>query len=129
MKLLLDTHVLYGCFRTDSPSLSNDARGLLAAYETEMYFSSVSVAEISIKHSAHPKEMVLTGLEANDVFSKLGCKSLNFTPMHAAMLDSLPLLHRDPFDRMLIAQARAEGMKIMSHDRQFPQYGDFIIAV
>ena len=128
MKVLLDTHILIWMLQ-DSPSLSNDAREILAAQETEMYYSSVSVAEISIKHSVHSEGMVLSGIEANDVFPKLGCNSLCFTPKHAAMLDSLPLLHRDPFDRMLIAQAKAEGMKIMSHDRHFPQYGDIVISV
>ena len=128
MRVLLDTHILIWMLQ-DSPALSSDAREILAAYETEMYFSSVSVAEISIKHSVHPEEMVLNGIEANDVFPKLYCKSLDFTPKHAAMLDSLPLHHRDPFDRMLIAQAKAEGMRIMSHDRHFPQYGDFVITV
>ena len=128
MKILLDTHILIWMLQ-DSPSLPNGARDILSACETEMYFSSVSVAEISIKHSVHPEGMVLSGLEANDVLPKLGCKALDFIPRHAATLDSLPLLHRDPFDRMLIAQATAEGMKIMSHDRQFPQYGDFVISV
>lgn len=128
MKVLLDTHILIWMLQ-DSPSLSNDARELLEANETEMYFSSVSVAEISIKHSVHPEGMVLCGIEANDVLPKLGCEPLNFTPKHAAMLDNLPVLHRDPFDRMLLAQAKTEGMKIMSHDRQFPQYGDFVIPV
>lgn len=128
MNILLDTHVLLWMLQ-DSPALSEDAREILASYETKMYFSSVSVAEISIKHSVHPEGMVLSGIETSDVLPKLGCGALDFTPKHAAMLDSLPLLHRDPFDRMLIAQAKAEGMKIMSHDLQFPQYGDFVIAV
>ena len=128
MNILLDTHVLIWMLQ-DSPALSEDAREILASYETKMYFSSVSVAEISIKHSVHPEGMVLSGIETSDVLPKLGCGALDFTPKHAAMLDSLPLLHRDPFDRMLIAQAKAEGMKIMSHDLQFPQYGDFVIAV
>jgi len=128
VNILLDTHVLLWMLQ-DSPALSEDAREILASYETKMYFSSVSVAEISIKHSVHPEGMVLSGIETSDVLPKLGCGALDFTPKHAAMLDSLPLLHRDPFDRMLIAQAKAEGMRIMSHDRQFPQYGDFVIAV
>ena len=128
MNILLDTHVLIWMLQ-DSPALSEDAREILASYETKMYVSSVSVAEISIKHSVHPEGMVLSGIETSDVLPKLGCGALDFTPKHAAMLDSLPLLHRDPFDRMLIAQAKAEGMKIMSHDLQFPQYGDFVIAV
>ena len=128
MRVLLDTHVLIWMLQ-DSPSLSEDAREILAACETELYFSSVSVAEISIKYSVHPEGMILNGIEASDVLPKLSCVALDFTPKHAAMLDSLPLHHRDPFDRMLIAQAKAEGMRIMSHDRQFPQYGDFVIAV
>ena len=128
MNILLDTHVLIWMLQ-DSPALSEDAREILASYETKMYFSSVSVAEISIKHSVHPEGMVLSGIETSDVLPKLGCGALDFTPKHAAMLDSLPLLPRDPFDRMLIAQAKTEGMKIMSHDLQVPQYGDFVIAV
>ena len=44
-------------------------------------------------------------------------------------MDDLPLLHRDPFDRMLLAQAKAEGFKIVSHDNRFLAYGDFVIAV
>ena len=128
MNILLDTHVLIWMLQ-DSPALSEDAREILASYETKMYFSSVSVAEISIKHSVHPEGMVLSGIEASDVLPKLGCVALDFSPKHAAMLDSIPLHHRDPFDRMLIAQAKAEGMKIMSHDCQFPQYGDFVIHV
>ena len=49
--------------------------------------------------------------------------------MNAAEADSLELFHKDPFDRMLIAHAKSEGVKIMSHDKEFPQYGDFVIPV
>ena len=128
MKILLDTHILIWILK-DSPLLSSGTRMLLVAPETELYYSSVSIAEISIKHKVHPKEMVLSGAEVDDEMHKLGCVPLDFKANHAAALDSVPLLHRDPFDRMLVAQAKAEGMKIMSHDRQFPQYGNFVIAV
>ena len=128
VKILLDTHILVWMLM-DSPLLSRDARALLASPESEMYYSSVSIAEISIKHKVHPEEMVLSGVEAAEVIPELGCTALDFKPKHAATLDSLPLHHRDPFDRMLLAQAKDEGMKLMSHDNRFPAYGDFVISV
>ena len=94
-----------------------------------MYYSSVSIAEISIKHKVHPEDMALSGGEAAEVIPELGCMTLDLKPKHAATLDRLPLHHRDPFDRMLLAQAKEEGMKLMSHDNRFPAYGDFVISV
>ena len=128
MKILLDTHILIWMLQ-DSPFLSREVRELFAVPETEMYYSSVSIAEISIKHKVHPEEMVLSGEEAAEVMPRLGCMALDFKSKHAAVLDHLPLLHRDPFDRMLLAQAKAEGIKLLSHDNRFPAYGDFVIAV
>lgn len=128
MKILLDTHILIWML-VDSPFLSREARALLASSENEMYYSSVSIAEISIKHKVHPEEMALSGDEAAGVIPELGCMTLDFKPKHAATLDSLPPHHRDPFDRMLLAQAKEEGMKLMSHDNRFPAYGDFVISV
>ena len=104
-------------------------RELLADPETEMYCSAISIAEISIKHQIHPNEMILSGEEMSEVVPKLGCKNLAFKIQHVATLDKLPLYHRDPFDRMLLAQAKAEGMKILSHDSRFSAYGDFVISI
>lgn len=128
MKILLDTHILIWMLM-DSPSLTREVRELLAAPETEIDYSSVSIAEISIKHKVHPEEMALSGVEADESMPELGCTALDFNPNHAATLDCLALHHRDPFDRMLISQAKAEGMKLLSHDNRFPAYGDFVIAV
>jgi len=128
VKILLDTHILIWMLK-DSPFLSRDVRELFEAPETELYYSSVSIAEIAIKHKVHPEEMVLSGDEAAEVMPELGCMTMDFKAKHAAALDGLPLHHRDPFDRMLLAQAKAEGMKLLSHDNRFPAYGDFVIAV
>jgi len=128
VKILIDTHILIWMLQ-DSPCLSQKVRDVFADPETELYYSSVSIAEISIKHKVHPEEMPLTGDEAVESMPKLACMSLAFKEGHASTMDGLPLLHRDPFDRMLIAQAKTEGMKLLSHDSQFPQYGDFVIAV
>ena len=128
VKILVDTHILIWMLQ-DSPCLSRRARDVFEDPDTELYYSSVSIAEISIKHKVHPEEMPLTGDEAVELMPMLACTSLDFKARHAATLDVLPLLHRDPFDRMLLAQAKAEGMLMLSHDRRFPQYGDFVIAV
>ena len=128
MKILIDTHILIWMLQ-DSPCLSRKVRDVFDDPETELYYSSVSIAEISVKHKVHPEEMPLTGEEAVESMPKLSCVSLAFNERHASTMDGLPLLHRDPFDRMLIAQAKTEGMKLLSHDSQFPQYGDFVIAV
>ena len=128
VKILVDTHILLW-MPQDSPCLSHEVRNLFANSDTELYYSSVSISEISVKHRVHPEEMPLTGDEVVDLMPNLGCTPLDFKASHAATMDGLPMHHRDPFDRMLLAQAKTEGMKLMSHDRQFPQYGDFVIAV
>jgi len=126
VRVLLDTHILIWMLENSS-SLSQRIRDLFADFDVELFYSSVSVAEIAIKHKAHPEQMPLSGEEASEAFSMLGCNVLDFSSHHAATLDSLPLLHRDPFDRMLLAQAKAVGAKIISHDNRFPAYGDFVI--
>jgi PIN domain nuclease of toxin-antitoxin system len=54
---------------------------------------------------------------------------LTVTPAHAAQLDGLPLFHRDPFDRLMIAQAQSENMYLLTHDKTLAAYGDFVIVV
>ena len=73
--------------------------------------------------------MPIGAQEAKRSFIADGYVELPFDSSHAEAMDGLPLLHRDPFDRMLIAQAKAEGMQLLSHDNRFPAYGNFIIAV
>ena len=128
MKVLLDTHVLLWMIG-ESRSLPDLAMRILSDETNELFFSSISIAEVAIKHQ---KNAVLMPLSSDDVrlcAEECGVRELAFDSRHAAALSSLPLLHRDPFDRMLLSQANAERMKLMSHDRQFPQYGDFVIAV
>jgi len=126
VRILLDTHILIWMLENSS-FLSQRIRDLFADLNVELNYSSVSVAEIAVKHKIHPEQMPLSGEEAAKAFSMLGCSALNFDLHHAAAMDNLPLLHRDPFDRMLLAQAKAEGMKVVSHDNRFPSYGDFVI--
>ena len=73
--------------------------------------------------------MPLSPDEVRLVAEECGVQEIAFNSQHAVALGTLPPLHRDPFDRMLIAQAKAEGFKIVSHDNRFPAYGNFVIAV
>ena len=128
MKILLDTHVLLWMLE-DAPQLTNRARQLIDDKDNELCFSSISIAEIAIKHQRNPKLMIPTPNEVRRFAIASDIGELNFTSAHAISLADLPLHHRDPFDRMLLAQAMASGMKILSHDDHFPAYGDFVVAV
>ena len=128
MRLLLDTHILLWLV-TDSPKLSSKARALIEDIDNECLFSPVSIAEVSLKHKKHPDLLSFDGEAARSEFIDVGISELPLTSTEAAGADSLELFHSDPFDRMLLAQAKSEGIMIVSHDRQFPQYGDFVISV
>ena len=128
MDLLLDTHILLWLV-TDSPLLSSKARALIEDVQNTCLFSPISISEISLKHKKHPDQMSFDGDAARAEFLSIGIFECPLTATNAAAADSLELFHGDPFDRMLLAQAKSEGMKILSHDRQFPQYGDFVIPV
>jgi PIN domain nuclease of toxin-antitoxin system len=118
LRLLLDTHVLLW-WGTDETQLPHSWRPVIADPAHEIFVSSVSIAEISIKASlgklSAPRDL-LAGLE-DEGFTAL---SLNFD--HAARLWDLPWHHRDPFDRMLIAQASVEGLTMVTVDPAFAGY-------
>ena len=128
MRLLLDTHIILWAM-TDDARLPRFARELIEDDSNELYFSAISVAEISIKHQNHPEDMPFSGEDAREAFVRAGYREMPFEASYVLSLDKLPRYHRDPFDRMLLAQADSEGMKIVSHDNRFPAYGDFVISV
>jgi PIN domain nuclease of toxin-antitoxin system len=94
-----------------------------------LYFSVASLCEISLKHKIHGDQMPVSARKAREAFAANGYLELPFVSSHAESMDDLPMLHRDPFDRMILAQAKGEGMKLLSHDNRFPAYGDFVVAV
>ena len=128
MKLLLDTHILLWAL-ADSALLSARARQLIGDEANECLYSPVSLVEISIKHRKHPRDMVLSATEARAAFLAAGFVEAPFSSRHAVALDALPPLHADPFDRMLVAQAQTEDMRLLTHDHVIPQYGDFVVRV
>jgi len=121
MKLLLDTHILLWAAGA-SDRLSADARQLLDDPRNELYFSAASLWEIAIKrglgrHDFHVDARVLRrGLLDN------GYSEIAITSEHAVFIDSLPMLHKDPFDRILVAQATVEGFILLTVDSLVAQY-------
>ena len=127
MQILFDTHALIW-FLTDSPRLPQKIRAILTDSETELLFSSVSILEIAIKHSLKPELMPCSPEEVRSDAEVSGIRELPFMSKHAEKISGLPWLHKDPFDRMLVSQAKSEGIYLLSHDEQVVRYGDFVLG-
>ena len=127
MRALLDTHALLWWLH-DSSRLSPEARAWLEDGSRTLLWSSVGTAEIAIKMSVGGLRI---GLPLDELLTRL-FRDEGFTPLrlehaHAARLAELPLLHRDPFDRLLIAQGLAEDVPIVTRDAAFAGYGVRVI--
>jgi PIN domain nuclease of toxin-antitoxin system len=122
MRFLLDTHTLLWCFNGD-PSLSSRARKVIEDGSNEILVSAASAWEIAtkVRLGKLPTGAAIVGdLEGH--LSRLGFEELAVSLSHATRAGMLPGEHRDPFDRMLIAQAQAEDIPVISNDRVFDRY-------
>lgn len=131
MKVLLDTHIAVWVI-LDSPRLTERARDLISAPGTDVYVSAVSLWEIAIKHGLNrtgPNAMPISARQAHAWFEASNFQSLPVSDAHALAVETLPLHHGDPFDRLLIAQARAEPMRLLSHDAAMAAYGELVVTV
>jgi PIN domain nuclease of toxin-antitoxin system len=127
VRLLLDTHIAVWAL-LGSPRLSAKATQLVAAPANAVFVSAVSVLEIAIKQAlGKPSGFPFSGQASIGHFMKAGYQLLNITPEHAAGVETLPRLHGDPFDRLLVAQAMSEPMYLVTADRQLFGYGSTII--
>ena len=118
MKLLLDTHVLLW-WLADDASLGEAAREAIATPENLVVISAASIWEMRIKQAIGKLDLPL---HFDEVLAKQAFEPMAVTVAHAHAVEDLPLLHRDPFDRMLVAQARVEGLTLVSHDQLVLQY-------
>jgi PIN domain nuclease of toxin-antitoxin system len=118
LKLLLDTHVVLW-WTHDAQRLSDAAQEALADERHDILLSAVLAWEIAIKR-ALGKLQVRSGLISELI--RDGARELAVTVAHADAVETLPAHHRDPFDRMLIAQARVEGAVLVSADAVFRGY-------
>ncbi len=121
MRYLLDTHVFLW-LACDDPQLTPAARAIFIDNEQECFLSAASVWEMAIKSSlgklsiaTSVPHLVRGGIER-------GLRLLDVTADHAYLIERLPFHHRDPFDRLLVAQAMHEGMPLVSRDAQLDAY-------
>ena len=128
MNLLLDTHVALWAI-TDSPQLPQRARDLIQAPKTTVWVSAASIWEIAIKCGMGRGDMPVSGQDALRYFQESGYRFLPIDVEHALAVESLPAHHQDPFDRILVAQALVEPMRLMTHDPLVARYSDTIIEV
>jgi PIN domain nuclease of toxin-antitoxin system len=120
VRLLLDTHVLLW-WLADDRKLAKTAREIISNPNNDVLVSAASAWEAAIKAALGRLEVELADLE--EAIVKNGFRSLPIGFRHAVKAGRLPSVHRDPFDRMLVAQASVEELRIVSHDRVFERYG------
>jgi len=120
VRLLLDTHVLLW-WLADDRKLGKKAREIIASSNNDVLVSAASVWEAAIKTALGRLEIELDDLE--NAIIQNGFRPLPIGFQHAVTAGRLPPVHRDPFDRMLVAQASVEELRIVSHDRLFERYG------
>ena len=118
-RLLLDTHAFL--WALESPGvLVSPAREAIANPRNAVYVSAASVWEVAIKRALNKLRGPPHLIEA---IGTVGFSELPITAFHAEQAGSLPLHHTDPFDRMLVAQAQAEGLILVTRDANIPRYG------
>jgi Uncharacterized protein conserved in bacteria len=121
MRILLDTHVLIW-FLSKKSALSDETRALIIDPSNKKFLSIATIWEMAIKDSLGKLKLPLTVREIITEFQNAEGSILAITPEHALATRNLPWHHRDPFDRMLIAQALYEDLTLVTHDSMFADY-------
>jgi PIN domain nuclease of toxin-antitoxin system len=122
MQLLLDTHAFLWAITAD-PRLGSHSCALIGNQAGAVRLSHVSLWDIAIKHSLPPTDMPLSAAQGITWAEQSGFELLPIEFPHLLTLEALPLHHRDPFDRLLVAQALREGLTLLTADAAFGAYG------
>lgn len=128
MKVLIDTHIALWALM-DDPKMPKEAEKILMDENNDIYYSTVSVWEVAIKHSIRPDDMIVDGRLFEKGCEDNGYKVLPIFNRHTFVLDSLKRpddapKHNDSFDRLLICQSKTEGMRFLTHDSLLSDYGE-----
>jgi len=121
MKLLLDTHLLL-CAAGEPKRLSKQARRLIDNPENELLFSAASLWEVAIKRGLGRKDFKADARLLRRGLLDNGYSELPIISDHVVATESLPPIHKDPFDRVLVAQATVEGVTLLTIDSVVSQY-------
>jgi len=125
MKLLIDTHLLLWAAAGQLP---RRALPYFTNLENTLYFSSASIWEVMIKTSLNRRDFRIDPALLYQGLVDNGYKELNITSNHVLHMANLPHIHKDPFDRILIAQALAEGLTLLSSDRTLSRYPSVVLV-
>lgn len=128
MKILLDTHILIW-LHTNDPQLNEKARKILLDPLNTVYYSTINIWEIQIKHLKSPESFPYEPEVIMSLNQQANLKCVPLLPKHTLALATLNYpdncqIHKDPFDRILICQAKTENMMLMTHDSLIPNYGE-----
>jgi PIN domain nuclease of toxin-antitoxin system len=128
VKFLLDTHAAIWTL-TEPKRILQRFMEMFGSAENIVAVSAVAIWEIAIKHRLQrPDSPPFSGHEAIGHFETAGFALLDVAPAHAAVVERLPLLHSDPFDRLMLAQAIVEDMQLVTYDRHLARYGAGILT-
>ena len=125
---MLDTHLLLWA-ASEPKRLSAKARALLLDPANHLVFSSASLWEISVKNGLERLDFNVDPRRLWRMLLVSGYRELPITSEHAVAVNELPNLHKDPFDRILVAQARVEGLMLLTVDKVVAKYGDGVRKV
>jgi PIN domain nuclease of toxin-antitoxin system len=121
MTFLLDTQIaIWSLF--DDPRLSGEARTILNNRENALQFSVCTIWEIAIKRALRKPDFQHDPREIRRFLIRHGCAELAIQSEHVIEVETLPPIHKDPFDRLLIAQAMIEGITLLTADAEIAQY-------
>lgn len=128
MKVLLDTHIILWAI-TDDERLPQKARMIISREENEIWYSTASIWEVTIKYMTHPGYIPISGKQLSQYCNRAGYQMLSVQDKHVHALESLRRvenapIHKDPFDRIMLSQAKAENMMFMTHDSLMPWYSE-----
>lgn len=128
MRLLIDTHLLLWAAE-QSKKLPRAARAHMANQDNELLFSVASLWEIAIKRSLGRPDFRVDVQQLRRALLENDYRELAVTGEHVTVVDSLPPIHKDPFDRILIAQAIAENLVLLTADSMLARYGEAVRVV
>jgi len=128
MRYLLDTHLLLWAL-SEPQRIPRPVRRRLESPEHQVLYSAASIWEVAIKEQIGRLQLPLSVLEVADAAAHAGFEELPVRATHAAATATLPPLHRDPLDRLLVAQALQEPARLLTVDRQLVKYSDLVELV
>ncbi len=128
MKILCDTHIIIW-YITGDHRLSEKARKLIDDESNEIYFSLISIWEVAIKHGRRPDKLTLSAKDFANFCDEQGFLEYPLYQKHIFTIDTLSRPtnvpeHHDPFDRLLLSQAKADGLTFLTNDTLIPYYNE-----